>query len=105
MQYLTCDYMNGAHPEILKRMMEENFTPRSGYGEDPVCRSAKEKIRKACGDDTADVYFLVGGTQTNSTVIAAMLASYEGVIAAETGHIAQHESGAVEYSLKYRRYA
>lgn len=98
MQYLTCDYMNGAHPEILKRMMEENFTPRSGYGEDPVCRSAKEKIRKACGDDTADVYFLVGGTQTNSTVIAAMLASYEGVIAAETGHIAQHESGAVEYT-------
>ncbi|MBQ7922581.1 MAG: aminotransferase class I/II-fold pyridoxal phosphate-dependent enzyme [Clostridia bacterium] len=98
MQYLTCDYMNGAHPEILKRMTEENFQARSGYGEDEVCRRAKEKIREACGDPSADIYFLVGGTQTNSTVIAAMLESYEGVVAAETGHIAQHESGAVEYT-------
>jgi len=98
MQFLTCDYMNGAHPAILKRMTEENSLARSGYGEDEVCLRAKEKIRKACGDPDADIYFLVGGTQTNSTVIAAMLASYEGVVAAETGHIAQHESGAVEYT-------
>ena len=90
--------MNGAHPEILKRMTEENFHARSGYGEDEICKRAKAKIREACGDADADVYFLVGGTQTNATVISAMLASYEGVVAAETGHIAQHESGAVEYT-------
>jgi len=98
MHHLTCDYMKGAHPAILERMCAENLTPRSGYGEDPVCLAAKEKIRKACGDDTADIFFLVGGTQTNSTVIAAMLRDYEGVVSADTGHIAQHEAGAVEYT-------
>ena len=68
-----------------------------GYGEDSFCQSAKEKIRKAIGCPDAAVFFLVGGTQTNATVIDAILAKYEGVVAAQTGHIAVHEAGAVEF--------
>ena len=69
-----------------------------GYGEDVYCRRAKDKIRKACGCPQASVYFLVGGTQTNATVIASMLRNYEGVVSAGTGHINVHEAGAVEYT-------
>ena len=98
MIYFNSDYMEGAHPLILKRLSEINFHKNSGYGHDDYCRSAKEKIRSACKSPNATVRFLVGGTQTNSTVIDAMLRRYEGVIAVETGHIAVHESGAVEFS-------
>ena len=94
----TCDYIEGAHPEILNRLIETNMTQVEGYGEDPFCENARKRIRQATGCPDADVFFLVGGTQTNSTVIDAMLRRYEGVVAAETGHIAVHESGAVEFS-------
>ena len=94
----TCDYNEGAHPEILRRLIETNMIQEDGYGEDQFSQSAKEKIRQATGCPDADVFFLCGGTQTNATVIAALLQTYEGVIAATTGHIAVHESGAVEYS-------
>ena len=94
----TCDYSEGAHPKILERLAETNFEQLPGYGMDPYCESAKAKIRAACGAPEADVFFLVGGTQTNSTIIAAMLADYEGVVSAETGHIGVHEAGAVEYT-------
>ncbi len=90
------DYIQGAHPEILKRMTETNLDPHPGYGTDDICASARKKIREACGCPEADVSFLVGGTQANSTVISALLAGYEGVISAETGHIGTHEAGAVE---------
>lgn len=92
----TCDYNVGAHPDILRRLSETNFIQEPGYGEDSFSNIAREKIRKATGCPQADVFFLVGGTQTNATVIDAMLRGYEGVIAAHTGHIAVHESGAVE---------
>ena len=92
------DYTTGAHPEILKRLGETNLEPLPGYGEDVYCQSAKEKIKKVIGRDDVDVEFLVGGTQTNALIISSMLKSYEGVIAAETGHINVHESGAVEYT-------
>lgn len=94
----TCDYSEGAHPKILERLLATNLEQLPGYGVDRYCESAKEKIRRACGAPEADVFFLVGGTQTNSTVIAAMLRDYEGVVAAETGHIGVHEAGAVEYT-------
>ena len=94
----TCDYIEGAHPEILNRLIETNMTQVEGYGGDPFCENARKRIRQATGCPDADVFFLVGGTQTNSTVIDAMLRRYEGVVAAETGHIAVHESGAVEFS-------
>ena len=94
----TCDYSEGAHPKILERLAATNYEQLPGYGMDPYCESAKRKIRAACGAPDAEVFFLVGGTQTNSTIIAAMLADYEGVVSAETGHIGVHEAGAVEYT-------
>lgn len=94
----ACDYSEGAHPLILKAFAETNLEQLPGYGEDRYCRSAAEKIRRACACPDAGVHFLVGGTQTNSTVIAALLRDYEGVVAAQTGHIGVHEAGAVEYT-------
>ena len=91
------DYNNGCHDAILKRLVETNDERATGYGLDDYCASAKAKIRKACGKSDADVFFLVGGTQTNATVIDAMLQSYQGVLTVETGHINVHESGAIEF--------
>lgn len=88
----------GAHPEILRRLGETNFEPLTGYGVDKYCSSAKEKIKTACDCPDADVWFLTGGTQANAVIISSMLARYEGVIAAETGHIGFHEAGAIEYT-------
>ena len=92
------DYIAGAHPEILKRLSETNLEQLSGYGTDKYCESAREKIRKACGLEQADVEFLAGGTQANAVVISTMLADHEGVIAAETGHVSSHEAGAIEFT-------
>lgn len=92
------DYIAGAHPEILKRLIETNLEPLAGYGMDKYCESAKEKIRKACDCEKAQIEFLVGGTQTNSVIISTMLNDYEGVIAAKSGHVSTHEAGAIEYS-------
>ncbi|MBQ8404861.1 MAG: low specificity L-threonine aldolase [Clostridia bacterium] len=93
-----CDYLAGAHPKVLARLAETNFEPLPGYGADKYCESAKEKIKKACACPQADVHFLVGGTQTNSIIIASLLHDCEGVLSAETGHIGVHEAGAVEYT-------
>lgn len=98
MLYFENDYCEGAHEAVLKRLMETNMEKLPGYGQDRYCESAKEKIRRACGCPEADVYFLVGGTQTNAIIISSMLKRYEGVLAAATGHIAVHEAGAVEYT-------
>jgi len=92
-----CDYNNGAHPEVLRRLMETNDEQTGTYGFDDYTRRAQEKIRQACQCAAADVYLLGGGTQTNSVVIDALLQSFEAVIAADTAHIAVHESGAVEH--------
>lgn len=94
----TSDYTEGAHPEILKRLQDTNFCQEPGYGEDSFSEDARRLIREALGRPEANVFFLVGGTQTNSTVIDAVIPHYGAVIAAETGHIAVHESGAVELS-------
>ena len=94
----TCDYTQGAHPAILERLFATNFQQEPGYGEDVFTASAREKIRTACACPEAAVYLLVGGTQTNSTIIASLLHDVEGAVAVETGHIAVHEAGAVEYT-------
>jgi len=91
-----CDYTEGAHPKIMERLAETNLVQTVGYGEDPYCMAAAEKIKKACGDETLAVHFLVGGTQTNMTVIDAALRSHQGVVCAQSGHINVHETGAVE---------
>ena len=92
------DYIQGAHEKILERLSETNREPLSGYGNDKYCESAKEKIRKACGCEEAEIFFLTGGTQTNMLVISSMLRPYEGVVAAQTGHVSVHEAGAIEHS-------
>ena len=98
MLYFENDYSEGAHEAVLRRLIDTNMEQLPGYGNDRYCEAAREKIRKACGCPEAEVYFLVGGTQTNAVVISAVLKQYEGVIAASTGHINGHEAGAVEYS-------
>ncbi len=92
------DYTKGAHPRILEALESNNFNQMPGYGTDEICERAKDKIRKACGCRSAEIFFLMGGTQTNQTVIDMLLKPYEGVVAAGTGHIAVHEAGAVEFS-------
>lgn len=91
-----CDYTEGAHPRIMERMAETNMFQTPGYGVDEFCESARAKIKAACGRPDADVHFLVGGTQTNFTVIRSVLRPYQGVLCADTGHINVHETGAVE---------
>lgn len=93
-----CDYNKGAHKKILERLLETNEEPAKGYGFDPYCASAAEKILKACELAGGQVQFLTGGTQTNQIVIDAMLAGYEAVVAADTGHVNFHEAGAIEYT-------
>ncbi len=92
------DYIAGAHPRILERLSETNMELHSGYGEDIFCQQAKEKIRTACACPEAQIEFLVGGTQTNALVIDSLLPRWDGVIAADTGHVSTHEAGAIEYT-------
>ena len=96
MIYFDTDYMSGAHPKVMERLMQTNTDQTPGYGTDKYTEHAKELIKEACGAPEARVYFLVGGTQTNSTVIDGVLARHEGVLCAESGHINVHESGAIE---------
>ena len=93
-----CDYLEGAAPEIMQRLAETNLVQTPGYSEDDYCESAREKIRVLLDCEDAAVHFLVGGTQTNLTVICAALRPHQGVIAASTGHINVHETGAIEAS-------
>lgn len=92
----ACDYDEGACPEIMAALAATNLEQNPGYGEDPHCEHARTLIRRAIGREDAYVQFLVGGTQTNQTVIAAALRPYQGVLAAATGHINVHETGAIE---------
>ena len=96
MLHFESDYLEGAHPLVLERLTQTNWEQTPGYGTDMYCEAAREKIRRACNAPEAEVHFMVGGTQTNATMITAMLRPYEGVVSAESGHINQHEAGAVE---------
>lgn len=91
------DYQEGAAPEILARLQETNWEQTAGYGEDGYSESARSRIREACQAPEAEIHFLVGGTQTNATVIDTVLRPYQGVVAAATGHVNVHEAGAIEY--------
>ncbi len=98
MLYFINDYSEGAHPAVLDRLIKTNLEHLTGYGTDKYTLSATEKIRSAINTPDADVYFLTGGTQTNQIVIDCLNEDYEGVIAAASGHVAQHEAGAIEFS-------
>lgn len=91
-----CDYGEGCHPEILKRLTETNMEQHPGYSQDKHCENARKLIQSFCHDENIDVHFLVGGTQANATVIASVLRPHQGVLAAQTAHINNHESGAIE---------
>lgn len=96
MLFFVNDYAKGVYPKILEKIQANNLTAFSGYSTDEYCQSALQKLRQICNKPDADIHFLVGGTQTNMTVIKAMLAPYQGVISADTGHISTHEAGAIE---------
>ncbi len=95
--WFASDYMEGAHPALMARLAETNMEHCAGYGLDVYSESAREKIRVACDAPDADIFFLAGGTQANACVIDAVLRPYQGVMAAETGHVSTHEAGAIEY--------
>lgn len=90
------DYTEGAHEKVMQMLMETNMEQTGGYGIDPYCEKARTLIQEKCKRNDVDVHFLVGGTQTNTTVIASILKPYEGVLSADTGHINVHETGAIE---------
>ena len=90
------DYLEGALPEVMQALNDTNFAQTPGYGEDEYCEEARALIREKCAAPEADVHFLVGGTQANMIVIAAALRPHQAAIAAETGHIAVHETGSIE---------
>lgn len=92
----NCDYSEGAHTRVLNKLIDTNMEQTEGYGTDPYCQKAAALIKDVCHQPNADVHFFVGGTQTNLTVISSCLRSHQGVIAADSGHISTHESGAIE---------
>lgn len=96
MIYFNNDYSEGCHPLVLQKLIQTNSEQTYGYGEDPYCREAADRIRKLCGREDLAVHFLVGGTQTNLTVISAALRPHQAVLGAQSAHINTHETGAVE---------
>lgn len=90
------DYICGAHPKVMERLLETNLVPQTGYGDDEYSASARMKILAACGCPAGEVFFLSGGTQANAVVISSLLRPWQGVVTAKTGHIHVHEAGALE---------
>ena len=97
MYYFNSDYTEGCHPDILAKLAATNMDQTTGYGLDPYCDEARELIKKAFACPQADVHFLVGGTQTNLTVICAALRPHQAVYGAVPSHINAHEAGAIEH--------
>lgn len=91
-----CDYLEGCHPALLRALTYSNEIQCEGYGTDPFSQQAADKIRNACVSPQSQVHFIIGGTPANKTVLAWLLKPWQGVIAAQTGHITTHETGAIE---------
>lgn len=98
MLHFRNDYGNGAHPQVMEALCKTNLELTVGYGMDPYCQQAANRIRDLCHCPQADVHFIVGGTQANKTALGAFLRPWEAVISADTGHIQVHEAGAVEHN-------
>ncbi|MER2060319.1 MAG: low specificity L-threonine aldolase [Niallia sp.] len=90
------DYSEGAHPRILKALVESNLQQEIGYGQDSFTKKAVEVLKEKMNTEEVDIHLLVGGTQTNLIAISAFLRPHEAAIAADTGHISTHETGAIE---------
>ena len=98
MLYFRNDYSNGAHPQVMEALCKTNLELTVGYGMDPYCQRAADLIRSLCKCPNAEVHFIVGGTQANKTALGAFLRPWEAVIAADSGHIQVHETGAIEHN-------
>ena len=98
MLHFRNDYGNGAHPKVMEALCKTNLELTVGYGMDPYCRQAADRIRQLCHCPHAEVHFIVGGTQANKTALGAFLRPWEAVISADTGHIQVHETGAIEHN-------
>lgn len=98
MYNFASDYLEGAHPTILKALNETNYVQTPGYGVDEYCLKASKLLKQQLGREDVDIHYLVGGTQTNMIVISAALKPYQAVITVDSGHINVHETGAVEFS-------
>ena len=96
MLHFCNDYSEGAHPHVMRALLDSNLESTAGYGCDPYCESACAALKTRFACPEADVHFLVGGTQTNLVAAAAFLRPWEAVIAADSGHVAVHETGAIE---------
>ena len=98
MLFFRNDYSNGAHPKIMEALCNTNLELTVGYGEDAYCQKAADVICALCNCPSAEVHFIVGGTQANKTALGAFLRPWEAVITADTGHIQVHEAGAIEHN-------
>ena len=98
MKRFESDYLEGAHPDVLRALIETNGEQTPGYGEDPHCEAARSLLRERCALPEGEVQFLVGGTQTNQVVIDTITPAYAGVVAVASGHPNVHEAGAIEFS-------
>ena len=96
MLYFHNDYNEMCHPRVWERMQALQGQSVNGYGVDPCCQQAADQIRTLCGNADLAVHFLVGGTQTNLTVIAAALRPHQAVLTVTDGHINVHETGSIE---------
>ena len=96
MIYFNNDYSEGCHSAVLEKLIQTNMVQTSGYGMDEYCAEAAQRIKDMCGNQELAVHFLVGGTQTNLTVISAALRPHQGVIGANSAHVQVHETGAIE---------
>ena len=96
MYFFRNDYSVGCHPAVLEALSKANPEYVVGYGMDPYCKKAADLIRELCAAPNADVQFMIGGTQTNFTAVAAFLRPWESVITPVSGHVNGHEAGAVE---------
>ena len=98
MYRFNSDYTEGCYPAVLEKLAATNMEQTDGYGLDPYCDEARELIKKACGRPDADVHLLVGGTQTNLTIICASLRPHQAVLATVQSHVNTHEAGAIEHT-------
>lgn len=90
------DYSEGAHPQILKAMIDHNLVQQKGYGLDDFTKQACSIMQERLGTNNIDIHFVVGGTQANKVSLASFLRPYEAVICTDEGHINTHEAGAIE---------
>ncbi len=90
------DYNQTCHPDVMQSLSSLGLIRNTGYGLDEISDNASNLFRKLCNTQQAQLHFIVGGTLTNLLSISAFLRRHQAVIAANSGHIEVHETGAIE---------